>query len=376
MNVELSLLNYENQDIISKILEWRNEEEARNNFINTNIISKDILDIILQKYKDSNINPYIINNNNIPIGMIYFTNDNNKLYIGINIDKEYRSQGIGNISLKLVFNILNKLNNVNTIYAKIKKSNEKSNKLFSKYFILESSDEIYNEYTYYNNLKYVLCSTDTYYTNKLYQQLIKKYSCNDWKLITTNQYFKDNIIKINPEKCFFLHWPYIVPKCIYEKIECINFHTGNLPDGRGGSPLQNQIMKNIKISNINSLKITNDGIDSGPSYNKTQISLQGNIFDIFILISDCVYNLINEIIEKNLKPDITYEFNNNNIYNRIKDNHLKVDDLENIYDQIRMRDFKYYEKTYINFGDLKLSFSRPYFDGTKIICDTEITKHI
>lgn len=376
MDIYLIEFDYNDINITNKILEWRNEDEARNNFINTNIITIDILKNIFEKYRESEIIPNIIYQNNIPIGIIYFTLDNNKIYIGINIQKDYRSKGIGNISLELFLKKINHNINITYLYAKIKKTNHKSINLFSKSFILNNSDDIYNEYIYQPNLKYVLCSIESYYTENLFKKIIKKYNINEWKLITDNTQFKDNIIKLNPNKCFFLHWPYIVPKKIYENIECINFHTGNLPNGRGGSPLQNQIMDNIKISNINSLKITNDGIDSGPSYNKTQISLQGNIFDIFNLISDSVYYLIVDIIDNSLKPLLIYNYDSMTIYKRINDNSLKFNsNIEYIYDQIRMRDYTYYEKTYINIENIRISFSRAYFDGEKILCDAIITNN-
>ena len=37
-----------------------------------------------------------------------------------------------------------------------------------------------------------------------------------------------------------------------------------------------------------------------------------------------------------------------------------------------MRDSEYYEKTYLEIGNFKISFSRSYFNGEKIICDAII----
>lgn len=223
---------------------------------------------------------------------------------------------------------------------------------------------------------FVLCSIKSYYSEKIFQKL-KKNTEFTWQYISENEYFKENILEINPKKCFFIHWPFIVPKRIYEIIECINFHTANLPNGRGGTPIQNQILDKTLITKVNSLKITSDGLDSGPCYNFKTITLQGNVFDIFITISDLCYELILDIIYKNLKPNIIYNYQNEIIYKRIKNNELNIEDkeLEDIYDQIRMRDSDYYEKTYINIGNFKFSFNRALFNGNKIKCDVEIIKN-
>ena len=51
------------------------------------------------------------------------------------------------------------------------------------------------------------------------------------------------IIGLNPDYVIMFHWSEILPKKFYEKINCICVHTGNLPKDRGGSPIQNQILK-------------------------------------------------------------------------------------------------------------------------------------
>jgi len=373
MNINLKELDFNDEKILNKIYNWRNEESARKNFINTNEINYKIFEIIIQKYKDSNIIPYIIFYDNEECGIIYFTLDNNNIYIGINIDINYRGKNIGKNAINMMLSDFQiKYSNVNKIYSKIKKTNIASINIFSKYFFYLNEDDSYINFIYYN-IKYILCSNSSYYTTKLYNKLCKNYN-NEWKLITDNNIFKTEVIKLRPIKCFFFHWSHIVPKNIYTSIECINFHTANLPFGRGGSPLQNQILNGTKNIYINSLKITNDGIDSGPSYNKTKISLQGNIFDIFILIGDNIYNLITDIINNKIDPIILYNYNNISIFNRIKDNNIILENksLEEIYDQIRMRDSEYYEKTYLEIGKFKISFSRSYFNGEKIICDAII----
>ena len=65
-----------------------------------------------------------------------------------------------------------------------------------------------------------------------------------------------NLKKINPRYIFFIHWNEKVTKEIYENFECIVFHTSPLPFGRGGSPIQNLIIRGIKKSPVCAIKMT------------------------------------------------------------------------------------------------------------------------
>ena len=97
----------------------------------------------------------------------------------------------------------------------------------------------------------------------------------DLHFISNLDEFEKNIEKINPKWIFALHWGYKIKKSIYSKYNCISFHTGNLPDDRGGSPIQNQIINGKLISSVNAIKV-DDPIDSGDIYLSKQISLQGS----------------------------------------------------------------------------------------------------
>ena len=222
---------------------------------------------------------------------------------------------------------------------------------------------------------YIFASKKNYISNQLFEKLKKKYNiefvCEKCKL-------EETILRTNPTKIFFFHWSYIVPKNIYNKYECINIHTSNLPNGRGGSPLQNQIIDNIITTRVNSLKMTDKGIDAGPIYCYKEISLQGSIFDIWLTLGNVSYDLICKIIDENLIP-IEQENNCLKKYNRRKNNIIpfdKQDDLLKIYDFIRMLDFEDYPSPYIKMGIYKLEFNRANFNGEEIIADVKITKSL
>jgi len=230
---------------------------------------------------------------------------------------------------------------------------------------------------------FILVSKKTVYSTLLFKKLNSR-SNENWFFVTENSYFYNlNIsitqnleIKDNITKIFFFHWNYIVPKSVYNYFECINLHTSNLPDGKGGSPLQNQILDDIVISKVNALKMSNDGLDAGPIYCSQEISLQGNLSDIWYIISQISFNLISKIIDENIVPveQPKGEFIN---YKRRKDNILPLEsayDLRRIYDFIRMLDDDNYPSANLIIGKYKLNFNRANFNGEKIHADVIIEK--
>ena len=60
MNLNLKKIDYNNKFILDKILEWRNDEETRYYSNNSNIITNEIFELIINKYKESGIDPLII----------------------------------------------------------------------------------------------------------------------------------------------------------------------------------------------------------------------------------------------------------------------------------------------------------------------------
>lgn len=230
---------------------------------------------------------------------------------------------------------------------------------------------------------FIFASKKTVYASQLFEKL-KNRPNESWYFITDKSYFNNlNIsitqkleIKDNITKIFFFHWNYIVPKSIYNYFECINIHTSNLPDGKGGSPLQNQILDDIVISKVNTLRMSDNGLDAGPIYCSQNITLQGNLSDIWYLLSQVSFNLISKIIDENIIPveQPKGEFIN---YKRRKDNQIpfeSANNLKKIYDFIRMLDDDNYPSAHLIIGQYKLNFNRANFNGEKIHADVIIEK--
>ena len=84
---------------------------------------------------------------------------------------------------------------------------------------------------------------------------------------------KKVIKKINPKIIFFIYWSTIVKEDIFDKYTCIQFHSSDLPKFKGGSPIQNQIIKGINQTKISAFKM-NSNLDSGNICMKRKVSLK------------------------------------------------------------------------------------------------------
>ena len=163
--------------------------------------------------------------------------------------------------------------------------------------------------------------------------------------------------KINPRYIFFPHWNWKVGSEIFERYECVAFHTAPLPYGRGGSPIQNLILRNIEKSPVCALRIT-EIIDGGPIYDSLEVTLDGTISEIFSKIAVCIEQLIIKICQENISPQ--EQRGNVMSFNRLTyaDNELKSEySIKQLYDRIRMVDGEGYKKAYINFGDYKIDLT-------------------
>lgn len=178
----------------------------------------------------------------------------------------------------------------------------------------------------------------------------------------------------SPRYIFFLHWRWIVPKALVIEYECICFHMTDVPFGRGGTPLQNLIVKGYKDTVLTSLRME-EGIDSGPIYLKYPLSLDGSAADIYQRSSELSWKMINEIIIKQPTP----KKQNGPIteFKRRTPEQSKIPknlNIAQIYDYIRMLDAEGYPKAFLESDGYKLIFENAEIDGEQIHANVLIKK--
>lgn len=185
----------------------------------------------------------------------------------------------------------------------------------------------------------------------------------------------ERIGSISPVKIFIPHWSYIIPSAIFERYECIVFHMTDLPYGRGGSPLQNLIVRGLTATKLSALRVE-VGLDTGPVYLKMDLSLSGTAEEIFVRVNKLVGKMIVEIIQNNLQP--VPQEGDPVVFKRRKSEQSDMsglEKLEEIFDYIRMLDADGYPHAYIEKGEFRYEFTRASIkaDGS-IVADVKITK--
>jgi methionyl-tRNA formyltransferase len=206
---------------------------------------------------------------------------------------------------------------------------------------------------------------------KLFKKLTEKY--NDIILLKSpNKLTLKYVKSINPKIIFFPDWSWIVDKNIINNYKCICIHESPLPKFRGGSPLQNQIIRGIKKTKSTAF-IMNEGIDKGDIVAQRNLSLNGSIDEIFTRMIENDFKIIKKIISGNFKP--IKQKGKPTIFKRRKPEESELDminiSLTYLYNFIRMLDDPY-PNAFIKLGNKKIIFKNPKFKNGKILFNGEI----
>jgi len=184
----------------------------------------------------------------------------------------------------------------------------------------------------------------------------------------------ERLKRINPRFIFIPHWNWVVSEEIFGQFECVVFHTAPLPFGRGGSPIQNLIVRGFKRAPVCALRM-NGVLDGGPIYSKVDISLTGSLAEIFERANEAVNILINEIISS--EPQPKEQEGNVVVFKRRleKDNEIPNGlSLSDVYDRIRMLDDEGYPKAYFKFGDYLLELESAELNESTVWAQVTIKK--
>lgn len=178
---------------------------------------------------------------------------------------------------------------------------------------------------------------------------------------------------LQPRYLFFLHWSWKVPKELTDHYECVCFHLTEVPYGRGGSPLQNLIMRGHRQTKLTALRMVQD-FDAGPVYFREDLCLEGNAEEIYIRATHLSAQLIKRIIQE--RPEPTPQTGEAVIFQRRKPNESDIPELSGLpalHDFIRMLDAEGYPKAFLKYQGFRYEFSRAALYNGRIVADVTIT---
>lgn len=185
------------------------------------------------------------------------------------------------------------------------------------------------------------------------------------------------IKSFNPKIIFFIHWSKFINSLIYKNYTCIQFHSSNLPKGRGGSPIQNQILLNKKTTKLTAFKVSKN-LDSGPICLQRNLNLQGTAQEIFCRLEKIALNMIKNIVKKK-KINFTPQKGASSYFKRRAPkesmvNFKKIRSINKLYDFMRMLDANGYPHSYIKLNKYNFSFNSIQMKKNVIYGQVQIKK--
>ena len=191
-------------------------------------------------------------------------------------------------------------------------------------------------------MKKVLCVGYREWALNIYIRIAKNYKDGSVRVIKSyDEYCNSFVREYNPDFILFYGWSWIVDEDIIGDYKCIMLHPSKLPKYRGGSPIQNQIIRGVKDSAV-TLFIMNEEMDSGDVVFQESMSLSGSIDDIFNRIEDLGYKGTMQFLSdptdgvKQIEEDATYFKRRTEQQSEITLKELKEQPAEYIYNKIRM----------------------------------------
>lgn len=204
---------------------------------------------------------------------------------------------------------------------------------------------------------YIIASQRSWNAN-LAVRLEKRTGYEFISISNKNELIKENLEKIKPRYIFFAHWSHRIPETVWKNYESIIFHMTDLPYGRGGSPLQNLIMRGHDSTMITALQCVEE-IDAGPIYLKRPLSLLGSAAEIFLRADKVIEEMIVDILQE--QPIPAPQVGEPTFFTRRKpedSNIIHAKSLTELFNMIRMLDAEGYPAVFVESGDFKLELKQ------------------
>ena len=222
------------------------------------------------------------------------------------------------------------------------------------------------------NSNYVVVGSNSW-NRQVFDEKIVNYP-GTWVFISSAKDLTTERIKeIKPRYIFFLHWSWKVPDELIDNYECVCFHMTDVPYGRGGSPLQNLIIRGHEDTKLSALRMV-QAFDAGDIYCQENLCLAGNAEEIYLRASELSAKMLYHIVQR--QPEPVPQKGETIIFKRRKPAESeipKLNSLPQVHDFIRMLDAEGYPHAFIAYQGFKYEFRRSALYHGRIVADVTIT---
>lgn len=376
---EVLTLREAQPDDVGLYFNWANEPSVRAAAIQQDLIKWSTHNLWFEgKLANPYAVLYVASDLTGPVGQIRFDVVDNVAEIDYSIETKARGRGYGKTLVALGINRLRQEFKLAGVKALVRQSNIPSCKVFERLgFEPTAVQQIkgvdYQEYQWEN----LLVSNIVIANSNPIHGGLEAYFSSEYAatcLHTRSELNYERLLLLDPQYIFFPHWSFIIPRQIYERFRCVVFHMTDLPYGRGGSPLQNLIVRGHKETQISALRVSK-GLDTGPIYLKRPLSLHGTATEIFLRAGSLMREMIETIVRE--QPEPQPQVGEPVLFKRRQpeDGDIQpLSTLAEVYNYIRMLDADGYPPAFLETEHFRLEFSRAARGTDQIIADVRITK--
>lgn len=194
-----------------------------------------------------------------------------------------------------------------------------------------------------------------------------------WSYVGSKDQLSEAVRENSPQYTFFLHWSWKVPSDVLDATECVCFHMTDVPYGRGGSPLQNLLVRGHERTMLTALRMV-DEMDAGPVYLKKELDLHGTAEEVYVRATYLAATMIKDIIRA--EPQPVAQTGEVVAFARRRPAESEIPSLPSIdalYDFIRMLDADGYPRAFLDYRGHRYTFGRAALYDGRIVADVTIT---
>jgi len=378
MNLRLRPATTEDAD---RLLEWANDEVGRRNSFDTAPILRETH---LQWFAEKLARPdqtriYIaeLTPGGEPAGQIRFDRSGTEAVIDYALAPAARGRGLAKELLLLGGRrIYADWVDVQTLVGHVKLQNVPSRKAFARAGFT-ASDATQDEVVFMSrraHRNFVVAASRPWYAG-IDQRLESRVGGQFTLLTRPDEVNPSMLASLQPHWVFFPHWSSLIPPDVYESFPCVVFHMTALPYGRGGSPLQNLIVRGHRDTVVSAIDVTRE-VDAGDIYLQRPLSLDGSAQDIMLRSVSVIESMIADIIATDPPP--VSQRGPVVAFRRRKPEQGNIADLTSaadVYNHIRMLDAVGYPHAFLDAGKLHLEFTQATLDGNTVDAHVRITFH-